>query len=98
MTKPTRVRRMRWTGKRILILRRHYDETQKAFAARLGVSPSWLGNFEYGHRKIPLYVARLLDRLQQDAEAGTIQANPDPRYRKPKPMTGAEENTAREDQ
>ena len=66
----------RWTAEAIKELRKRYGETQAAFCLRLGVSPEALRVWEQGRGTPSGPAELLLDRLQEDACAGTIREAP----------------------
>ena len=52
-----------WTAGAIRRLRDAYDETQHAFARRIGVAPKTVQDWEYGRRTPNRWLVKELDRL-----------------------------------
>jgi DNA-binding transcriptional regulator YiaG len=70
-----------WTGPRLKKLRARYAESQRVFAARIGVATDTYQGWEQGDGVPSLPTQRLLDRLKEDAEGGNIRPHPQQEFR-----------------
>lgn len=67
---------VKWMPERVKELRKRYGDIKRVFGARLGVSEDMVWEWESGKRSPTKTIALLLDRLEEDLNAGQPRPAP----------------------